>query len=509
MGTGSMDRISSQYIQAGLFLLGLTFYWFLIMHTIFTTPVWFNNTSLHGTFTWLIMPLSNTLALSLGVIAYPLFSPFARHRFLVWAAALITGFGVALVFPGLLRPENIGISYFGAFLTGVGSAVIPLLWREISVRMLSDQIHKGIFALSVVFATLIYLVSISLPLLLAFCLAALSPILSVLFFMSANSDNHSTGMTEPVDEAQSASKGKKKFAVYEKGRVEGSAKKGLPIPLLCSCFIFALPQGIFRSNFLDYSVEIGDSWPLLFALSILVLCLTTVLTYLSYAKLRNSLLSAYCTPTILLLCLGLPFFIKASLLVNILIFVAHFQFLVYMYGELDVTTARRFSASQVVGLGVIFINLGLMSGVALGIFFEDFSFKWLVGLVWSILCLVALLFHYSVFQAPISGYLSVSGVRGKGVEQVQIFMTAPKERLFGPLDNQCAHLAKLYSLSSREEEILCLLARGKTAQSIADETSISFNTAKTHIAHIYQKMGIHTRQEVMNLIENSVDAFLI
>jgi DNA-binding CsgD family transcriptional regulator len=506
-----MDRISSQYIQAGLFLLGLTFYWFLIMHTIFTTPVWFANASLHGTFTWLIMPLSNTVALSLGVITYPLFSPFARHRFLVWAAALITGFGIALVFPGLLRPENIGISYFGAFLTGIGSAAIPLLWREVSVRILSDQIHKSIFALSVILATLIYLVNMNLPLLLAFCLAALSPILSVLFFMNANSGKHSAAMIESAGEAQTASKGSKRLDGDGKGknkdRAEGSAKRRLPVPLLLSCFIFALPQGIFRSNFLDYSVETGDSWPLLFALSILFLFLTTVLTYLFYAKLRNSLLSAYFTPTILLLCLGLPFFIEASLLVNILIFVAHFQFLVYMYGELDVTAVPDFSASQILGLGIIFINLGLMSGVALGIVFEDFSPKWLAGLVWSIVCLAVLIFQYSIFRAPISGYLPVSGAERKGAEQFQIFVTAPKEPLFGQIDNQCARLAKRYLLSSREEEILRLLARGKTAQSIADEKSISFNTAKTHIAHIYQKMGIHTRQELINLIEISVDAF--
>jgi DNA-binding CsgD family transcriptional regulator len=90
--------------------------------------------------------------------------------------------------------------------------------------------------------------------------------------------------------------------------------------------------------------------------------------------------------------------------------------------------------------------------------------------------------------------------------QFQVFAAVPKERLFEQIDNQCARLAERYLLSGREEEVLRLLARGKTAQSIADETFVSFNTAKTHIAHIYQKMGVHTRQEMMDLIEVSVDA---
>lgn len=48
-------------------------------------------------------------------------------------------------------------------------------------------------------------------------------------------------------------------------------------------------------------------------------------------------------------------------------------------------------------------------------------------------------------------------------------------------------------LSRREIEVLQLLGRGRTAQQVAGDLSISFHTAKTHIRSIYVKLGVSTR----------------
>ena len=58
-----------------------------------------------------------------------------------------------------------------------------------------------------------------------------------------------------------------------------------------------------------------------------------------------------------------------------------------------------------------------------------------------------------------------------------------------------------FSLTEREVDILCYLIRGWTLQSMADEETVSRNTIKTHVTHIYQKMGVHTREECLMLIE--------
>jgi LuxR family maltose regulon positive regulatory protein len=49
-------------------------------------------------------------------------------------------------------------------------------------------------------------------------------------------------------------------------------------------------------------------------------------------------------------------------------------------------------------------------------------------------------------------------------------------------------------LTQREHQILRYLATNLTAAEIADAEYISLHTAKTHIAHIYQKLGVSSRR---------------
>lgn len=54
-------------------------------------------------------------------------------------------------------------------------------------------------------------------------------------------------------------------------------------------------------------------------------------------------------------------------------------------------------------------------------------------------------------------------------------------------------------LTAREREIGALLANGRTQPWIAVRLSISENTVGTHVRHIYQKAGVHGRQEFIDL----------
>ena len=65
---------------------------------------------------------------------------------------------------------------------------------------------------------------------------------------------------------------------------------------------------------------------------------------------------------------------------------------------------------------------------------------------------------------------------------------------------KCRELAKQYDLTTREEEILLLLALGKKPSAIEQELYVAKSTVKTHIKHIYQKLGIHSRQELFELV---------
>lgn len=71
-------------------------------------------------------------------------------------------------------------------------------------------------------------------------------------------------------------------------------------------------------------------------------------------------------------------------------------------------------------------------------------------------------------------------------------------------DNALVNFNKIveqYHLSPRESEILPLIYRGRSAKHIAERLFISEGTVKTHTYNIYRKMDIHTRDELMNIVE--------
>jgi DNA-binding NarL/FixJ family response regulator len=50
-------------------------------------------------------------------------------------------------------------------------------------------------------------------------------------------------------------------------------------------------------------------------------------------------------------------------------------------------------------------------------------------------------------------------------------------------------------LTEREKKVLQLLAAGASNKQIAAQLFISESTVKTHVAHIYEKLGVKTRAE--------------
>ena len=63
-----------------------------------------------------------------------------------------------------------------------------------------------------------------------------------------------------------------------------------------------------------------------------------------------------------------------------------------------------------------------------------------------------------------------------------------------------AGIAEAHGLSPRETEVFMLLAQGRSRAYISEELVVSEGTIKTHISHIYAKLGIHGRQEMFDLL---------
>lgn len=61
--------------------------------------------------------------------------------------------------------------------------------------------------------------------------------------------------------------------------------------------------------------------------------------------------------------------------------------------------------------------------------------------------------------------------------------------------------AARYGLSARECEVFEMLARGRNRAYISKELVVSDNTTRTHMKNVYRKLGVHSQQELIDLVD--------
>lgn len=92
----------------------------------------------------------------------------------------------------------------------------------------------------------------------------------------------------------------------------------------------------------------------------------------------------------------------------------------------------------------------------------------------------------------------VHGEDGAGLEPGE----APggRKRAF---QEKCQVVAQKCGLTEREAEVMVLLAKGRTRARIQEELYLSSGTVATHARHIYRKVGVHSKQELLDVIESA------
>ncbi len=63
--------------------------------------------------------------------------------------------------------------------------------------------------------------------------------------------------------------------------------------------------------------------------------------------------------------------------------------------------------------------------------------------------------------------------------------------------------AGLAGLTDRETEVACSVARRLTNQEVGAELGIATRTVSTHLTNIYEKLGIGSRGELIDLVREA------
>lgn len=95
------------------------------------------------------------------------------------------------------------------------------------------------------------------------------------------------------------------------------------------------------------------------------------------------------------------------------------------------------------------------------------------------------------------------GLAGMGAagSEVPPRPSATSEPAVDALEGRCAETSAAFGLTPRESEILSLLAHGRNAAYIQEKLVLSRNTVKTHVQNIYAKLGVHSQQELIDVVE--------
>lgn len=72
---------------------------------------------------------------------------------------------------------------------------------------------------------------------------------------------------------------------------------------------------------------------------------------------------------------------------------------------------------------------------------------------------------------------------------------------FDPLERRLETLRQRYFLTERELEVVALLARGRSKTAIGEKLFLSENTVKTYTKNAYAKLEVHSKQELLDRID--------
>ncbi|MEA5019436.1 MAG: LuxR family transcriptional regulator [Gordonibacter sp.] len=135
------------------------------------------------------------------------------------------------------------------------------------------------------------------------------------------------------------------------------------------------------------------------------------------------------------------------------------------------------------GLWTLGPAVGIAAGTALGV--ASIATPETIVMLTAFVVLVMVFSYAYLFQEVDADFLADSLPR--------------RRRIFR---ERCVAVADRFELTPREREVMQLIATGKDMAAMQELLVISKSTVSTHREHLYQKMNIHSKQELIALIDN-------
>lgn len=388
-----------------------------------------------------------------------------RHDLYTIIAAILNVIGSVLI---LLGPLSLGVA--GLVLASLGNAWLWIAWGNVYTCFDTETVENTAMGSAILQVVIVLAVLVS-PGIVGSVVMLLAAPLSCILYLKATKSIGEGHRSEPVS---------KPDMKKTQGSFYACLAIGLGAPIALAYFWWGTP---FATS------SLADNMSLIIAAGLLVF----LAVFLAFIRFSPSVsVSFICRMELALVVIAT---VLASLGVSSWVGVALVfatmlvsQYLLLLYG------ARLYSK----GFGSVVFTFGTLQLI-------NHGFGWLGSIG------AAFIVVYSD-QLPLNSFATgcvicavaffvVIGIqRDSGRDNVS---SASVLQGAGSNEDALEELAASYSLTVRETEIFLLLARGRSAPFIRDELVISLNTVASHLKHIYSKMGVNSRQELLDLVEKT------
>ncbi|BAK45842.1 helix-turn-helix transcriptional regulator [Eggerthella sp. YY7918] len=157
----------------------------------------------------------------------------------------------------------------------------------------------------------------------------------------------------------------------------------------------------------------------------------------------------------------------------------------------EVPSLRLFATARAISEAAIFIGITFRSTLVQEGFLSNPTLTVGITLGGIVLILVCVVIWMS--EKTVNSDWGASGISLSD----KLHVPGPRERFMA----RCDAIAAQYGLTPREQEIMALIAQRKSRAEIEQELFLSQNTVKTHVRHLYAKLGVGSKADVIELLE--------
>ena len=177
----------------------------------------------------------------------------------------------------------------------------------------------------------------------------------------------------------------------------------------------------------------------------------------------------------------------------------------------EIVRSTHYSALLVIAAGRLAIHFGMASGEVAALLARDHMTAFFVISIAALMLTMGYMFTDRattfIFEPPMAGeipaMIPVASEAPAMNDGATISDDAVSSSNEDPSKSPMGEIARRYGLSPREAEVFELWATGHGAKAIQDKLVLSPSTVKTHVRHIYEKCDVHSRAEIIALIEGA------